>query len=97
MNANYLNLGDDLSLYYEESGQGPITLLLIPGWTMTTEVFSRQLECFEDSVKYRCITYDPRAHGRSSNTEGGHFYEQHGRDLNQLIVKLDLHKVVLCG
>ncbi len=97
MNSKFLTIDEDLTIHYEDSGHGTFTVLLIPGWTMSTEVFSRQLAFFSESSQYRCIAYDPRAQGRSSKTQGGHFYEQHGRDLNHLIENLDLHQVVLCG
>ena len=97
MTGKFLSIDDDLTLHYEKSGQGPVTILLIPGWTMSTAVFSRQLAFFAESTQYCCITYDPRSHGKSSKTEGGHFYEQHGQDLNQLIEKLELERIVLAG
>lgn len=97
MSKKYLKIDDELTLHYEDSGKGPLTLLLIPGWTMSTAVFENQLRFFAESAEVRCLTYDPRAHGKSSKTTDGHHYEQHGRDLQQLIERLDLNHIVLCG
>lgn len=95
--AEYVKVSDDLTIYYEQSGNGETTILFVPGWTMNTESFSKQLAAFEDSNKYRFITYDPRGQGLSSKTEGGHYYQQHGRDLNAFINALGLKNIVLGG
>ncbi|MGI9316664.1 MAG: alpha/beta fold hydrolase [bacterium] len=97
MPGKFLAIDSELTLHYEQAGYGDITVVMLPGWTMSTEVFEHQLKYFNRSTKYRFITVDPRAHGLSSKTEGGHFYEQHGRDLNVFIDKLDLNNIVLCG
>lgn len=49
MSSGRVRIDDELSLYYETSGRGATTVLLIPGWTMTTAVFERQLELFAGS------------------------------------------------
>lgn len=97
MTGKLIQIDTELSLFVEESGFGDVTLLMVPGWTMTTEVFEQQRDFFADSKDYRFVSYDPRAHGRSSKTSGGHFYEQHGRDLRALIDLLELKNIVLCG
>lgn len=96
-NADYVKVSDDLTIHYEEAGSGDTVILFAPGWTMSTEVFAKQLERFKDSTDYRFITYDPRGQGLSSKTEGGHYYLQHGRDLNAFIQALGLQNIVLGG
>ena len=76
---------------------GDQVILLLPGWTMSTRVFERQFEYFADSQRYRFISLDPRAHGLSSKTADGHYYEQHGRDLAAFIDALELDHMVLGG
>jgi non-heme chloroperoxidase len=39
----YLEHGDGLPLYYEEHGDGP-PVVLVPGWTITTRFWERQVE-----------------------------------------------------
>jgi non-heme chloroperoxidase len=95
--AEYVEVSDALTVHYEQSGNGDTVVLLVPGWTMTTEVFSKQLAYFEGSGDYRFITYDPRGQGLSTKTAGGHFYEQHGRDLHAFIEALGLDNTVLGG
>lgn len=95
--GEYAKLSPDLTLYYEEAGAGRLAIVFIPGWTMSSEVFERQLAYFDDSTRYRAIAYDPRGQGRSSKTLDGHTYQQHGRDLAALIDHLALDDVVLIG
>lgn len=83
-------------LYYESAGQGR-PVVIVPGWTMTTRYFARQLEHYADSEQVRLIVYDPRAHGRSSKTLEGADYARHARDLRQFIDALELKDVVLAG
>jgi hypothetical protein len=66
---------------------------------MSTKVFDKQLAHFAQSTKYRFYTFDPRGKGKSTKTKGGHFYEQHSRDLHNFLQRLGLRHVVLgeCG
>ena len=97
MNSGRVRIDDELSVHYEASGRGATTVLLVPGWTMSTAVFERQLEFFASSTDYRFVTYDPRAQGESTKTAGGHYYARHGRDLGALVELLDLDRIVLGG
>jgi pimeloyl-ACP methyl ester carboxylesterase len=85
-----------VQLYYEESGSGD-PVVFVPGWTMTVRYFDRQLEYFSSSRSTRFIVFDPRAHGRSTQTLDGANYRQHARDLKAFIDKLGLKHVVLGG
>ena len=93
----YLKITDCFTIHYEQSGNGNTPIIFIPGWTMSTKVFIRQLEHFSDSKRFRAITYDPRGQGLSTKTMEGHTYQQHGRDLKAVMDKLDLSNVVLAG
>jgi non-heme chloroperoxidase len=92
-----LKLDSDLTVHYQVTGTGQIPIVFVPGWTMSTTVFDKQLAHFAHSTRYRFYTFDPRGQGKSSKTEGGHFYEQHGRDLFNFLRKLGLRNVVLGG
>ncbi|MEM7121461.1 MAG: alpha/beta hydrolase [Pseudomonadota bacterium] len=95
--ADYVELSSDLTVHYETAGTGDITIIFIPGWLMSTDVFEHQLDHFKDSTAFTALAYDPRGQGRSSKTLEGHTYQQHGRDLAALIDALDLDKVILAG
>ncbi len=97
MKSDFIRIAPDLDLHFEQAGRGERVILLVPGWTMSTRVFERQLEFFDNSSTYRCISFDPRGHGLSSKTADGHYYEQHGRDLHAFIDRLGLDQIVLGG
>ena len=90
----YVQLSDELRVHYISMGQGQ-PLIFIPGWTMTTNAFRRNLAPL--SERYRAIAYDPRSQGKSSKLECGNHYMQHGQDLAAFIRELDLKDVVLLG
>lgn len=95
--SEFVNLSGELTIHYEQAGDGDITIVFIPGWLMSTEMFVHQLAHFEGSDKFKALTYDPRGQGRSSKPVEGHTYQQHGRDLAALIDKLGLENIILAG
>jgi len=97
MEGEFITVSPAVDLHYVEAGAGDLCLVLVPGWTMSVEVFEHQLAHYADSNAVRCIAVDPRSHGRSSNPEDGHTYWHHGQDIAALIRELDLKNVVLAG
>ncbi|WP_247750248.1 alpha/beta hydrolase [Rhizobium sp. 16-449-1b] len=95
--AEFVKLSDDLTIHYQVAGQGNQVILFVPGWTMASDVFEKQMAHFADSKTYKFISYDPRSQGQSTHTSEGNFYEQHGRDLALFIEKLGLKNIVLGG
>lgn len=87
----------DLKIHYRQSGSGPLTLLLVPGWSMSSEVYERQLSHFKNSKTYTVYAIDPRGQGHSSKTINGYSYTQKGKDVEAFIQKLKLRNVVLAG
>lgn len=94
MTTQKIKLGNGLDLYLDEQGSGE-TVILIPGWAYTADVFARNQPAF--SSAYHTISYDPRSHGRSQVTAEGNDYRQHGKDLHELISCLNLSNVTLLG
>ena len=90
----FAGVSDELTIHYVSLGQGQ-PLVFIPGWTMDTESFRENLGPL--SANFRAIAYDPRSHGKSSRTESGHDYGQHGADLAAFLHELKLKDVVLLG
>ena len=89
-----IQLENGLQLYVEDQGQGE-ALVMVPGWAYSSDVFQFNTPVLSQS--FRCISYDPRSHGRSQVGEQGNNYPQHGEDLHQLIERLSLSKVHLLG
>ena len=92
--ASTIEIADGLQIYCKDQGSGE-PLILIPGWTCTTEFFQHNLDTLAE--RYRVIAYDPRSHGNSSKTEQGNNFIQRGDDLNELIQLLNLENVNLAG
>ena len=74
------------------SGQ---TIVFVPGWTFSHDVFYRQISYF--SKHYHVIAVDPRSQGLSPMTLENNNYDQHGKDLANLIDKLQLKHIILVG
>ena len=89
-----ITVADGVEIAYTERGSGP-PLVLVPGWTTSGEVFEHQLA--ELSSAFRVVTFDPRGHGRSTDTAHGNSYPQHGRDLVAVLDALGLSGVHLVG
>ncbi len=90
--ARFIKVKDRTELYYEEWGNGqPIVFLHGAGsnweqWNYNMLPLSRQL---------RCIAYDKRGHGCSSDFGRRYDYDVLADDLAEVIQQLDLHRVVL--
>lgn len=93
----FFKISDELTLRYRTTGTGEVAVVFVPGWTMSCEVFEHQLRHFEGSTSFTALSYDPRSQGMSSQTPGGHYYEQHARDLKALLDHLGYNSVVLVG
>ena len=92
--GEYLEVEPGVDIYYEVHGEGP-DLVLVPGWTFTTEVFEHQISEF--SKTYRVITFDPRSHGRSTVSVEGNNYATSGVDLSKLLSHLGSEQPALVG
>ncbi len=89
----YLSL-NGTQLYYEEKGHGQ-PILFIHGVWMSSRFFHKQLNYF--GQRYRAITVDLRAHGRSAQVHSGHTMANYARDIRELIKGLKLTDVVMVG
>ena len=85
---------DGVRLHYSDTGRGR-TIVFVPGWTMSGEIWEPQLRAF--SSRYRTVTLDPRAQGASEMTGEGLYLGRRGRDIGELLDHLNLSDVVLVG
>jgi pimeloyl-ACP methyl ester carboxylesterase len=88
------NIGD-VSLYYEEAGQGEPVLLVPPSWwpAVTWNVGVVPLL----SQRYRTIIFDCRGTGRSSKPKDGYTVEQFAQDGVALLSHLKISRCHLVG
>jgi non-heme chloroperoxidase len=84
-----------IEIHYEDHGSGQ-PVVLIHGYPLNGNSWERQEEALL-AAGYRCISYDRRGFGRSSQPTVGYDYDTFAADLKTLLEHLDLHNVVLCG
>jgi pimeloyl-ACP methyl ester carboxylesterase len=92
---NYVLTSDNTALFYRDWGAGK-PLLFLSGWTLNSDMWAYQMEplCREG---FRCVAYDRRAHGRSSDPGRGFDFDTLANDLATLVEKLDLNGLTLVG
>ena len=87
--------GAPIEIHYEDHGNGQ-PVVLIHGYPLNGNSWERQ-ERELLAAGYRCISYDRRGFGRSSEPTVGYDYDTFAADLKALLEHLDLNGVVLCG
>ena len=86
---------DNVSIFYEDYGSGQ-PVILIHGWPLSRKSWEQQVwKIVEEG--YRCISYDRRGFGTSSQPWDGYDYSSLAQDLNTLITELNLDNCILVG
>jgi len=85
----------DIEIHYNDHGTGR-PVVLIHGYPLDGNSWERQ-ERELLAAGYRCISYDRRGFGRSSQPTVGYDYDTFAADLSALLEHRDLRDVVLCG
>jgi len=89
----YIQTVDGVSLFFRDWGAGK-PLLFLSGWTLNSLMWAYQMEPLAKEGM-RCIAYDRRAHGRSSDPGRGYDFDTLADDLASVIEALDLDCVTL--
>ena len=84
-----------IEIHYEDHGSGQ-PVVLIHGYPLNGNSWERQ-ERELLAAGYRCVSYDRRGFGRSSQPTVGYDYDTFAADLNALLERLDLTDVILVG
>jgi aminoacrylate hydrolase len=85
---------DGVELYYRIDGEGPPLLMLSGIWSDTT-TWNAQVRAFAEH--YTCIRLDHRGIGQSEKWGGKYSYEQHARDVKELLDQLGYKNVPILG
>jgi non-heme chloroperoxidase len=86
----------DIQIHYNDHGAGK-PVVLIHGYPLDGNSWERQ-ERVLLKEGYRCISYDRRGFGKSSQPTTGYDYDTFAADLKTLLEQLELDQdVVLCG
>ena len=86
----------DTHLHVDDTGGTGRTVVLIHGWPLSGESWSKQVPAFVEAG-YRVVTYDRRGFGRSDKPKTGYDYDTLTEDLHTLLTELDLNDVTLVG
>ena len=89
----FIETRDGTQLFYRDWGSGT-PLVFVSGWALTSDCWAYQMGPLSDSGM-RCIAYDRRGHGRSSDPGRGFDYDTLADDLAAVLDALDLKNVTL--
>lgn len=89
----FIETEDGASLFYLDWGTGK-PVLFTHAWSLNADIWEYQLVELADRG-LRCIAYDRRGHGRSSDPGRGYDYDRLADDLAAVINQLDLTGVTL--
>ncbi|EKS66710.1 MULTISPECIES: alpha/beta hydrolase [Caballeronia] len=97
----FIATADGVELFYRDwhpqgtPGNGR-TIVFVPSYSLPGDMWAYQMLSLARQG-FRCVTYDRRGHGRSSDPGGGYDYDTLADDLAALIDALDLSDVTLVG
>jgi pimeloyl-ACP methyl ester carboxylesterase len=89
----FIETRDGTQLFYRDWGSGA-PLVFMSGWALTSDCWGYQMAPLSDSG-LRCIAYDRRGHGRSSDPGRGFEADTLADDLAAVLDALDLKNVTL--
>ena len=88
----FIETRDGTQLFYRDWGSGE-PLVFMSGWALTSDCWGYQTAPLSEST--RCIAYDRRGHGRSSDPGRGFDCDTLADDLAAVLDALDLNNVTL--
>jgi non-heme chloroperoxidase len=91
----FIRTGDGAALFYRDWGAGK-PIVFVASWALPSESWSYQMMALVEQG-FRCIAYDRRGHGRSSDPGRGYDFDTLADDLAAVLDALDLHDVTLVG
>ena len=91
----FITTNDGTQIHYKDWGKGQ-PVVFGHGWPLSADAFEDQM-FFLASHGYRCIGYDRRGHGRSSQPWNGNDMDTYADDLAALTEALDLKKAIHVG
>jgi len=91
----FITTRDGTRLFYIDWGRGK-PILFVHGWSLCTDIWEHQTTA-RASDAVRCVAYDRRGHGRSSQPGHGYDFDTLADDLAAVIEQRDLRDVTLVG
>jgi non-heme chloroperoxidase len=92
---NVVETHDGTQLFYRCWGAGK-TIVFAAAWALHSEAWQYQMVKLSDQG-FRCVAFDRRSHGRSSDPGVGYDLDTLAGDLSTILTQLDLKDVILVG
>jgi pimeloyl-ACP methyl ester carboxylesterase len=93
--ASVVAAADGVPIHYEVKGKGEPALVFIHCWSCDRNLWENQVPVF--SKNHRVVTIDLPGHGESGKGRSNWSIESYGEDVNRVVTKLGLKRVVLIG
>lgn len=93
--TSFIERTDGTALFYRDWGTGR-PVLFVHGAGINSDCWMYQMAAFVNAG-YRCIAFDRRGHGRSSDPGRGYDFDTLADDIAAIIETLDLQRVTLIG
>ncbi|HEX2888750.1 alpha/beta hydrolase [Vineibacter terrae] len=93
--GSFVQTRDGTTLFYKDWGTGK-PVLFVPSWALSGDMWEYQMTPLV-ARGLRCVTFDRRGHGRSSQPGHGYDYDTLADDLASVIELLDLRDITLVG
>jgi non-heme chloroperoxidase len=87
--------GDGTSLFHKDWGSGR-PVVFVSSWGLNADMWAYQMLALS-GPEVRCIAFDRRGHGRSSDPGRGYDYDTLADDLATVIEQLELNEITLIG
>jgi pimeloyl-ACP methyl ester carboxylesterase len=91
----FIRTDDGVDLFYRDWGDGA-PVLFVAGWSLPSDMWQYQMLALSQRG-LRCIAFDRRGHGRSSDPGRGYDFDTLADDIAAVIEALDLRRVTLVG
>jgi pimeloyl-ACP methyl ester carboxylesterase len=91
----FIRTDDGVALFYRDWGRGE-PVVFLASWSLPSESWTYQMLGLTEQG-FRCVAYDRRGHGRSSDPGTGYDFDRLADDLAAVLEALDLSGVTLVG
>lgn len=95
LRSPFIATRDGASLFYKDWGNGK-PVVFVHSWALNSDMWQYQM-IHLSGQGLRCVAYDNRGHGRSSDPGRGYDYDTLAGDLAAVIEQLSLREVTLVG
>lgn len=92
---SFIRTTDGVNLFYRDWGEGP-PVVFVASWSMPSDSWSYAMLALSEQG-LRCVAFDRRGHGRSSDPGLGYDFDTLADDIAAVLDALDLRGITLVG